>query len=226
MIHLEAWICQPSICFKVCVCLIKIHFLDNFVCVVLPLTSAGRPSLYGGEVEICCEENISLYDHSDKTQYQRGRCSITTHRLFYIGDWEQPHKALFLPLEWVTRITKEAGFLARSAKIRVDVCTVTPPLISTYFKLSFKDGGRDDFYNPLEAALSRKAWKDTQPSHLADRRVVSSTKREVKSTDAGIAGILRRQKEAQKETSDLATTAFTDLTALMENAKDMVRKAT
>ncbi|KAJ0403402.1 hypothetical protein P43SY_003973 [Pythium insidiosum] len=185
----------------------------------LPLTSAGRPTLYGNEVEVYCEENISLYDHSEKTRYQRGRCSITTHRLFYIDDSVSPPTALFLPLEWITRISKEAGFLARSAKIRVDVVLPNPPLVTAYFKLSFKDGGRDDFYNPLDASLSRKAWKDTQPSHLADRRL---QKREFKAADAGIAGIMRRQKEAQRETTDLAAVAFTDLANLMEKARDMV----
>ncbi|GLD94965.1 hypothetical protein PINS_up003590 [Pythium insidiosum] len=185
----------------------------------LPLTSAGRPTLYGNEVEVYCEENISLYDHSEKTRYQRGRCAITTHRLFYIDDSVSPPTALYLPLEWITRISKEAGFLARSAKIRIDVLLPNPPLVTAYFKLSFKDGGRDDFYNPLDASLSRKAWKDTQPSHLADRRL---QKREFKAADAGIAGIMRRQKEAQRETTDLAAVAFTDLANLMEKARDMV----
>ncbi|TMW68759.1 hypothetical protein Poli38472_006227 [Pythium oligandrum] len=185
----------------------------------LPLTSAGRPTLYNNEVEIYCEEQISLYDHSDKTRFQRGRCSITTHRLFYIDDSVKPPTALYLPLEWVVRITKEAGFLARSAKIRLDIRSSKPPIITTYLKLSFKDGGRDDFYNPLDAALNRRAWRDTQPSHLADRRL---QKREFTAADAGIAGILRRQKEAQKETTDLAATAFSDLANLMEKARDMV----
>ncbi|GAB9465732.1 Vacuolar protein-sorting-associated protein [Globisporangium polare] len=185
----------------------------------LPLTSAGRPALFGSEVEIYSEENISLYDHSQKTPFQRGRCSITTHRLFYLDETKNPPVALFLPLEWITKISKEAGFLARSAKLRVDITTSAMPVVSAYIKLSFKDGGRDDFYNPLEATLKRKAWKDTQPSHLTDRRL---QKRQFNAADAGIAGILRRQQAAQKETTDLATSAFSDLTNLMEKARDMV----
>uniref|UniRef100_K3WPY1 Vacuolar protein-sorting-associated protein 36 n=1 Tax=Globisporangium ultimum (strain ATCC 200006 / CBS 805.95 / DAOM BR144) TaxID=431595 RepID=K3WPY1_GLOUD len=185
----------------------------------LPLTSAGRPALFGNEVEIYSEENISLYDHANKTPFQRGRCSITTHRLFYLDETKNPPLAMFLPLEWVTKLSKEAGFLARSAKVRIDVATPSPPYVTAFLKLSFKDGGRDDFYNPLEASLKRKAWKDTQPSHLADRRL---QKRQFTAADAGIAGILRRQQAAQKETSDLAASAFSDLTNLMEKARDMV----
>lgn len=70
--------------------------------------------LYGGEVEIYSEEAISLYDHSEKTKHLYGRCIVTTHRLFYMDDKCDPPVALYIPLEWVTRITKEAGFLARS----------------------------------------------------------------------------------------------------------------
>lgn len=69
-------------------------------------------------MEIYSEEHISLYDHSDKTQHLRGRCAVTTHRLFYMDESHAPPTALFLPLEWVTRLTKEAGFLARSGRRR------------------------------------------------------------------------------------------------------------
>lgn len=91
----------------------------------LPLTSAGRPALFGSEVEIYSEENISLYDHSQKTPFQRGRCSITTHRLFYLDETKNPPLALFLPLEWIKKISKEAGFLARSGNNSIEVYFVS-----------------------------------------------------------------------------------------------------
>lgn len=117
---------------------------------------------------------------------------------------------------WLTHLSV---YCDATAKLRIDILTAGPPRVSAYMKLSFKDGGRDDFYNPLEATLKRKAWKDTQPSHLADRRL---QKRQFNAADAGIAGILRRQQAAQKETSELAATAFSDLTSLMEKARDVV----
>ncbi|KAL3673252.1 hypothetical protein V7S43_000973 [Phytophthora oleae] len=185
----------------------------------LPLTAAGRPALFGNEVEIYSEEHIGLYDRTVKTSHLHGRCSVTTHRLFYMDETSSPPVAFFVPLEWIARITKEAGFLQRSAKVRVDISTRSPPVATSFLKLSFKDGGRDDFFNPLEASLKRKAWKDTQPSHLTDRRLV---KRQFNAADAGIAGIMRRQQEAQKETTELAATAFSDLANLMLKARDMV----
>uniref|UniRef100_M4C2B0 Vacuolar protein-sorting-associated protein 36 n=1 Tax=Hyaloperonospora arabidopsidis (strain Emoy2) TaxID=559515 RepID=M4C2B0_HYAAE len=185
----------------------------------LPLTAAGRPALFGNEVEIYSEEKIGLYDRTFKTPHTHGRCSVTTHRLFYMDENSSPPVAFFVPLEWIGRLTKEAGFLQRSAKLRVDITTRPPSAATSFLKLSFKDGGRDDFYSPLAASLKRQAWKDTQSSHLADRRLM---KRYFNAADAGIAGIMRRQQEAQKETTELATTAFSDLTNLMIKAKDMV----
>lgn len=67
--------------------------------------------------------------------------------------------------------------------------------------------------------MRRRAWKETKPSHMADRRL---QKRQFNTADAGIAGILRRQKEAQQESTELAALAFSDLANLMEKARDMV----
>ena len=170
-------------------------------------------------MEIYSEEKIGLYDRTYKTPHMYGRCSVTTHRLFYMDQNSSPPVAFFVPLEWISRLTKEAGFLQRSAKLRVDITTRPPSAATSFLKLSFKDKGRDDFYNPLAASLKRKAWKDTQSSHLSDRRLI---KRHFDTADAGIAGIMRRQQEVQKETTELAASAFSDLTNLMTKAKDMV----
>jgi ESCRT-II complex subunit VPS36 len=105
------------------------------------------------------------------------------------------------------------------AKIRIDIDPTSRTSSNIFIKLSFKEGGRDEFYEPLEHTLSRRAWQDVQPSHIADRRL---QKREFSASDAGIAGILRRQEEAKKETTDLANAAFSDLNHLMNKAKDMV----
>jgi hypothetical protein len=110
-LSIEGWLTHAL----VCLCL-GVH--PDMGYAALQLTSAGRPALYANEVEIYSEEHISLYDHSDKTQHLRGRCAVTTHRLFYMDESYAPPTALFLPLEWVTRLTKEAGFLARSGRRR------------------------------------------------------------------------------------------------------------
>ncbi|RHZ03239.1 hypothetical protein DYB31_003527 [Aphanomyces astaci] len=113
----------------------------------------------------------------------------------------------------------ESGFLSRSSKIRVDYLWQTSE--SKFLKLSFKTGGRDEFFSPFEAAMARKAWADTKaPSALADRRLQQT--RQFDASAAGIGGIMQRRQDEQKHTSELTTQSFSDLHALMDKAKDMV----
>nr|CCA14138.1 vacuolar proteinsortingassociated protein putative [Albugo laibachii Nc14] len=185
----------------------------------LELTSAGRPALHQSEVEVYSEDNISLYDHEAKTPYKYGRCVITTHRLLYIQEQASPVIALCLPLSLIIKLTKEAGFLSRSAKLRLDVGALDSGRINAYMKLSFKRGGRDEFHGPLCLAIDRKAWVEIKAGQLVDRRLQD---RPFSTSDAGIAGILRRQHEEQQRSAELTATAFSDLTNLMSRAKDLV----
>ncbi|KAF0685821.1 Aste57867_22343 [Aphanomyces stellatus] len=115
------------------------------------------------------------------------------------------------------RGAQEAGFLARSSKIRIDY---TWKHEAKFMKLSFKNGGRDEFFSPFEASLARKAWTDTKTaSALADRRLQA---RAFDASAAGISGIMNRRQEEQKQTTELTTQSFSDLNALMDKAKDVV----
>ncbi|CAK4510708.1 unnamed protein product [Aphanomyces euteiches] len=181
----------------------------------LALTDTGRPELWPSEVEVYSESNVRIYDGNVKTIYSQGRCVITTHRLLWLSEVTQTY--IFMNLAVIDRLHKEAGFLARSSKIRVDYKSNNE---SKFMKLSFKNGGRDEFYGPFEASLSRKAWADTKTtSALADRRLQT---RQFDASAAGIGGIMNRRQEEQKLTTELTTQSFSDLNALMDKAKDMV----
>ncbi|OQR85612.1 vacuolar protein-sorting-associated protein [Achlya hypogyna] len=181
----------------------------------LSLNEAGRPVLWPSEVEVYSQSHVTLYDQHVKTEYLHGRCVITTHRLLWLS--EATGKNLYMPLAAVDRLGKEAGFITRSSKIKIDY---TLEGVSKMLKLSFKMGGRDEFFNPLETSLCRRAWADTKSvSALADRRLQA---RHFDATQAGIGGIIQRRQEEQKQTSELTTQSFSDLNALMDKAKDMV----
>ncbi|KDO18871.1 hypothetical protein SPRG_15699 [Saprolegnia parasitica CBS 223.65] len=181
----------------------------------LPLSETGRPVLWPSEVEVYSQSHVSLYDQHVKTQYVHGRCVVTTHRLLWLSD--DTGTNLFMPLAAVDRLGKEAGFITRSSKIKIDY---THENASKLLKLSFKAGGRDEFFVPLETSLCRRAWADTKSvSALADRRLQT---RQFDPMQAGIGGIMQRRQEEQKQTSELTTQSFSDLNALMDKAKDMV----
>lgn len=179
------------------------------ITVVLKLTDTGRPVLLENELELYSQHAINLYDGEEKTPNRNGRCVLTTHRLF----WMNETKKLALPLNVISSLSRESGFLSRSGKLRLDLTS------KKFLKLSFKDGGRDEFYAPLQSALQKKAWLQKQ-SVLTDRRLEET--RGFSTSQAGIAGIIRRQEMEKKITSSLASEAFKDLENLMKKAKDVV----
>jgi hypothetical protein len=168
--------------------LLRIGFSDFwFCCIEMELTPEGSPMFRPNEVEVYRDENISLYDHSRKTDHQDGWCCVTTHRIIYVDHISSPPKAFYLPLAAVAHVSKEKKFLTRSgmnttklffffflndleriliisisiANLRIDF-NVEDVFCNNkmYIKLSFKQGGRDEFFDPLMAALDRRAWQD------------------------------------------------------------------
>lgn len=80
--------------------------------------------------------------------------------------------------------------------------------------------GRDEFFAHLESALSRQAWVKETAAEVMERR--GSEGRVGATSNAGIAGILRRQEANRKATAEIATEAFSDLKSLIDKAKEVV----
>lgn len=80
--------------------------------------------------------------------------------------------------------------------------------------------GRDEFFTHLESALSRQAWIKETAAEVIGRR--DSEGRGGATSNAGIAGILRRQEANRKATAEIATEAFSDLKSLIDKAKEVV----
>jgi hypothetical protein len=55
----------------------------------------------------------------------------------------------------------------QTAKLRITFQdTNTPNGSRMHIKLAFGDGGRDEFLDPLMAALNRRAWQDEKPATI------------------------------------------------------------
>lgn len=80
--------------------------------------------------------------------------------------------------------------------------------------------GRDEFIDHLNSALSREAWVKETAAQVMERRTGDGNGSTT--SNAGIAGILRRQEANQKATAEIATEAFSDLKSLMDKAKEVV----
>lgn len=87
--------------------------------------------------------------------------------------------------------------------------------------LRFEKDGKEEFLAAINKALERKSWeknmvpeKTPQPS-IAEDTVFSST-------NAGVAGIIRRQERNLQSVDNLAKSALTDLDALMLRAREAI----
>ena len=90
-----------------------------------------------------------------------------------------------------------------------------------------------EFTEQLQAALAKRAWVALAPSvqklhaggAAGDRALQQASLQGTggfSASNAGVAGILRRHEAAQRELGQSVDEAFTDLSALMEKAREML----
>jgi hypothetical protein len=144
----------------------------------LPLTSSGTPHPYPEEVVYRLQAEVDLYDGPSKLDGMRkGVATLTSHRVY----WSDAARTT--AVQWhlgqvVGAHGEEGGLLFGSSKVVVTVRPLAaavaagsayPSLPSSasssssaaalpHIKLSFKEGGRDQFLEDLRKALQRKAW--------------------------------------------------------------------
>lgn len=125
------------------------------------LTSSGRPKLLrddnSTEIELKTASKVSIY-YADKKTHKNGKCTITTHRIIWIGKGRKPDAKVF-SLSNVKSVDTSGG-LVKKGKILIHLNplpgqTTTPKGGLT--KLSFHDNQSDWFTN-LESSLKNKAW--------------------------------------------------------------------
>lgn len=87
----------------------------------------------------------------------------------------------------------------------------------------------EELLQGLQLALARRAWAQPaaaspggSPHGSSRTQPEATTGSQLRAQDVGVAGILRRQEAAQQSRGRSMEEAFTDLTALMDKAKDML----
>lgn len=192
------------------------------------------------EVLVTSQTDVGIYDRNEKTQYNKGKVSLTTHHLYYSDDatgdrWR-------LSLETIDLADHEPipekGFLLRSDKIIIYL-----PFCE-YIKLSFRKGGMEPFLSSLLRMLEHHHWEKTsssahEPSSSVNPKtsVVASSSADHKNNygsssasqatsssgitpglrSLGIAGVM----EGSKESTKMAET-FTDIDDVMHRTSSLV----
>lgn len=97
------------------------------------------------------------------------------------------------------------------------------------FKLSFRGGGVNIFYERLKGSMVQRKWllQNAPPVPTAAERSRSGTSTPTgeRSKAIGIAGLEQRRLEVQKNNEVVISSAFEDLEALMASAKEIVALA-
>ncbi|CAF0890847.1 unnamed protein product [Adineta ricciae] len=176
--------------------------------------------LHMGETIITTQNGVSIYDGSDKTDYQKGFITLTTHRII----WKDNSAQMELPLSVIIFSEKKDASFTSKARL---ICAVSRgqgskrpgPFASSRhdeIQFEFRDGGCNDFLRLIQEELVKKRWllqaiKPTTATTTSDR-----THR------TGISGIeshIQHQLNTQQQS---ISGAFQDLNKLMQQAKEMV----
>ncbi|ESN97504.1 hypothetical protein HELRODRAFT_177933 [Helobdella robusta] len=179
---------------------------------------------------------VRLYDgNQKKTAFDKGQAVITTHDVVWT-DHSRPTYVIALPLRYIIQIDKDSGSLTKSPKIVLhlspkdssssssssssnDVIKSGPVGSSLYsfVRLSFTDGGHENFYERLNEAVMKKKWlQQPQLQPPQESSIVNKASR------MGIGGIERSLEMRRQERDTTISTAFEDLSNLMVKAQEMV----
>eukprot|EP00911_Craspedida_sp_UC1_P001735 UC1_evm1s1322 len=84
----------------------------------LKLSEVQLPVLLEGERDIFRAHHIRVYDGDERTEFDKGDLTLTSHRLLWVES-EAPRRALQLPLELVSHVETHGGSMFSSHKLHV-----------------------------------------------------------------------------------------------------------
>ncbi|KPI83887.1 hypothetical protein ABL78_7065 [Leptomonas seymouri] len=117
------------------------------------------------EVCLLTQHDVALYNNDVKTQWRKGKLTLTTHHLMYQDDTD-PSSILQLLLELVRRAGRAPSSVSGFGPFSSPKIVVPLPQ-NNFVKLSFRAGGADVFFSALVNALDKKAWLQTSSSKLS-----------------------------------------------------------
>lgn len=187
--------------------------LSEFLICPINLSSAGMLILQESEVEVKCEDDVSLLEHKNKKAGRElvtaGMVVLTNLRIVLISKkvgWAV-NLADILNAEDCT-----SSYFGRSTRINFQMRSGQ---INVGLKFNSPSSDKSVFLSQTQHFLLKKSW-------IVTKKLVSPAEEPSFSTsNAGVAGILRRQEQNLKSVDTLAHDAMVDLDSLMIRAKEM-----
>ena len=104
-----------------------------------------------------------MYDGEDKTSYDQGSLTVSTHRLL----WSDGNRSIEMPLKYITKVESHGAKFTKSAKVILTLSkpphSQTPGPVTEskydYIKLSFVKGGHQEAEASIRTCLTEKRWE-------------------------------------------------------------------
>jgi ESCRT-II complex subunit VPS36 len=183
---------------------------------------AGRPILQDEESELKTFEDVAFHRKTVGNNTEvviQGLLIITNFRLIKLVE-NQAHSILGweIHLRNVSSFSRVESMFVASKRINLNLIVNDKEY---HVQLKFNKGGKDDFIEVLQRALTRRSWEAIQQAKPA----ASPTPPPFETaslSNVGIGGILARQSNAMQSADNLTRAALTDLESLAQKAREVV----
>jgi len=178
------------------------------------LSASRRPVLLDGEVEALIQEGVAIYEGENVSKFDKGILTLTTHRLIWVDQSSSNIPTIALNLGQIADADADAGAWNPKASAKIKITLLGRD--KNYYKLSFRASGRDNFLTKFKTCLKNRAWEKAVAAAQPKKKEGFETSK------AGVTGIMRIEEKKAKDTDQTLQQAFSDISALMDKAKDMV----
>jgi ESCRT-II complex subunit VPS36 len=187
----------------------------------IPLSNAGMPILLESEVEVKCEDDVTIIQHIKKKEGKQilaaGIVMLTNLRIVSIVESSTSSKGE--KIGWGFNLSDislvedcTASYFGRSSRIHIEMRSGA---IEIGLKFLSRDAEKESFLSQTKHFISKKSWIVSKTLTINDESTIFSV------SNAGVAGILRRQEQNLKSVDTLARDAMSDLDSLMKRAKEV-----
>ena len=188
--------------------------LAEFALCQVSLSIAGMLLLVDDEVEVRCAGDVSLHESKNKKALRQllppGMVVLTNLRIVMISN----NLGWGFNLSDVTLVEDcTSSMFGRSYRISFQI-RGSPNQVGLKFHLSETD--KTNFLAQSQHFLAKRSWLSSKAKSVAAEEVSKFS-----ASDAGVAGILRRQEKNLKSVDALAHDALVDLDSLMIRAKEI-----
>lgn len=194
----------------------------NCILAPAPLSAAGRPILQDEESELKTFEDVALHRKTVGNNTEvviQGLLIITNFRLIKLVE-NQAHSILGweIHLRNVSSFSRVESMFVASKRINLNLIVNDNEF---HVQLKFNKGGKDDFIEVLQRALTRRSWEAIQQAKPS-ASPTPPTSETASLSNVGIGGILARQSNAMQNADNLTRAALTDLESLAQKAREVV----